>query len=281
MPSSSFYFLWDREILGFGVRVNPTGKKVYVIRYTPRGQGQRIKNLGAFPAVRVDHARQAAAKVLTAVAFGEDPFTATPVAAPEADHTVGELIDRYLTDHVEAKRAKNTLGAFQSFNRTHIKPALGDKAVRAVTFADIDALHKALADKPTTANSVLAILSAAFNRAERLGWRDQQTNPCHGVERYTLVKRERDVTPDIDALVAKLRDKDALFSVARKWRGLLGEAADALVAQEAVVEAARWAAVQPDATFAMITLRNVLEEEGFAALDAPPDTLGTHQSGPS
>ena len=36
MPSSSFYFLWDREILGFGIRVNPTGKKVYVIENRPK-----------------------------------------------------------------------------------------------------------------------------------------------------------------------------------------------------------------------------------------------------
>ena len=32
---ASDYFAWDDEIAGFGCRVYPTGRKVYVLKYRP------------------------------------------------------------------------------------------------------------------------------------------------------------------------------------------------------------------------------------------------------
>src|SRR3954453_17308547 len=36
-PSSRRYIIWDRELKGFGVRVESTGTKCYLVRYRPKG----------------------------------------------------------------------------------------------------------------------------------------------------------------------------------------------------------------------------------------------------
>jgi len=39
-PSSADQFLWDRDLKGFGLKVTPTGNKVYLLQYRT-GQGKR------------------------------------------------------------------------------------------------------------------------------------------------------------------------------------------------------------------------------------------------
>ena len=49
-------YLWDTEILGFGLRIYPTGRKSFVVTYHVRGR-QRYFTIGRFGELTVQQAR--------------------------------------------------------------------------------------------------------------------------------------------------------------------------------------------------------------------------------
>ena len=69
---------WDRELTGFGVRVYPTGGKVFVAQARgPDGPDNRHKGrritVGRHPVLSADEARQRAALIIARVKAGEEP----------------------------------------------------------------------------------------------------------------------------------------------------------------------------------------------------------------
>ena len=58
---SKRYILWDMELKGFGLRVEPSGIKSFLVRYRPKGAGRdgakRFMSLGRFGTVTPDEAR--------------------------------------------------------------------------------------------------------------------------------------------------------------------------------------------------------------------------------
>src|SRR5712692_7676622 len=88
------YFVWDADILGFGVWVQPTGRKGYVAKYRPLGQRQSKRyTLGIHGVLKTDPARNLARAWLTAVRQGHDPAQAQQDA--RAAPTVADLAERY------------------------------------------------------------------------------------------------------------------------------------------------------------------------------------------
>ena len=87
---------WDRDLPGFGVRVYPTGRKVYVVQ--SRGPtGPKRATIGRHGAVSADQARKQATVIIDRIKRGEDP--APP--PPRRELTVADLAERYLRAHVQ------------------------------------------------------------------------------------------------------------------------------------------------------------------------------------
>ena len=61
---------WDRNLAGFGVRVHPTGKKVYVVQSRGPGGPKRV-TLGRHGDISTDEARKQAASVIDRIKRGE------------------------------------------------------------------------------------------------------------------------------------------------------------------------------------------------------------------
>ena len=62
---------WDRELTGFGVRVYPTGAKVYVAQ--ARGpEGPRRVAVGRHGVINADEARKRAAHIIARIKAGEE-----------------------------------------------------------------------------------------------------------------------------------------------------------------------------------------------------------------
>jgi len=66
------HFLWDSELRGFGISIEPTGTKTYFVRYRPKGHGRdgarRFYKLGRHGDITPDEARQQAKAILGQVA---------------------------------------------------------------------------------------------------------------------------------------------------------------------------------------------------------------------
>ena len=183
------YMLWDTDIKGFGVRVHPSGRKVYLVKY--RLDGRVIKKtIGPHGAIPPAAARARAAEIITAAMTGRD--LTGRVLSPETDTTtMHDLAGRFLDKHVPARCKPSTAHSYGLAIRQHVVPRLGSRSVASITRADIADLHHAMRATPYAANRTLGILSAMFSAAELWGLRPQGSNPCRYVKRFRERKRER------------------------------------------------------------------------------------------
>ena len=98
---------WDRDLTGFGVRVYPTGGKVYIAQ--ARGpDGPKRVTVGRHDVLHADQARQRAALIIARIKAGEEPMPLPLAARANGGPTVADLAARYLEEHVEVKLKPNT-----------------------------------------------------------------------------------------------------------------------------------------------------------------------------
>ena len=182
---------WDRDLAGFGVRVYPSGRKVYVVQSRgPRGLAR--VTLGRHGELAAGRARKRAARVIDRIKRGEDPLP----APPEPPLTVAALAERYMEAHVAVNCNAHTAGLYRGSLRNHILPALGAMPAAAVGPREAEALHYGLRATPRAANRALAVLSKMFSLAEAWGLAPPGRNPCRFVSRYREGRRERFLTAE-------------------------------------------------------------------------------------
>jgi len=186
------YVVWDTLVPGFGLRVWPSGAKVYILKYrVGGGRKGRIRKptIGPSSSMTVDEARSIARTWRAEVTMGGDPGGER--LRRREGRTVAELADRHLEDHAKVKNKALTVREITRYLEGYIKPQLGKLRVEEVDRTDIADLHQSLKDTPYQANRVLAVASTMFGLAEKWRWRADGTNPCRHVERFREVQRER------------------------------------------------------------------------------------------
>ncbi|HEV2517902.1 MAG TPA: site-specific integrase [Devosia sp.] len=189
-------YLWDDELTGFGVKITPAGKKVFLIQYRVGGAKGRTRRvtLGHLGPVTCDEARTRAKELLGMVKTGKDP--AEERDRRKAEKTFGETITSFEKAHVDLKTKDRTAEEYKRALKLHVPEKLRRRPIGDIGRADMEQLHQDLSDTPTMANKVIAILSKLFSWAEKTGLRPAGENPCRYVERYDEVKRERFLAPD-------------------------------------------------------------------------------------
>lgn len=90
-------FIWDDELRGFGLRVYPSGKKVYVAQCRANGRLRRI-NIGVHGPMTAELARKKAIELIAKAKNGGDP--AAERDAERKATTVKELGERFLSQYV-------------------------------------------------------------------------------------------------------------------------------------------------------------------------------------
>ena len=177
---------WDRELPGFGVRVYPSGRKIFVVQ--SRGpHGPKRVTLGRHGELSAEKARKRAAEMIDRIKRGKDPFPAPP--PPEL--TVAGLAKRFLQGHVAVNCRENTQKVYRYLLEAHVLPELGDVPLDEVDRARVAALHYRLRETPGSANRAVHLLSQMFSLAEAWELVPPGTNPCRSVRRYRERKRER------------------------------------------------------------------------------------------
>jgi integrase len=177
---------------GFGLRVTAAGAKSFVLSYRTREGRPRRLTIGDFGPWSLSAARAEAAELRRRIDQGGDPLGERQ--DERAAETVADLADRFLAEHGPRLRAKTLLDYRRMIDR-HVRPALGRHKVKAVTFADVDRLHRRISETaPYQANRCLAVLSKMFALAIR--WRMRADNPCKDIARNKEHGRERYLSED-------------------------------------------------------------------------------------
>lgn len=201
-PQATDYFVWDSEIVGFGIRVMRSGAKTYQAQYRKGGRTRRV-SLGRHGNITPDQARLKAREVMGLVAKGENP--AEEISQHRRAPTVAALCDRFFESHVHERCKPSTQAEYKRALELFIKPALGAFKVVDVERKDIADLHHKHRATPYQANRTLGVLSKMFNLAEVWGLRPDGSNPCRHVPKYREEKRARYLTgPELQRLGATL-----------------------------------------------------------------------------
>lgn len=215
-PRERDYALWDDDLPRFGLRVRQSGTKTYVVQYRAKGR-TRVVTLGRHGALTPDQARKLALGVLAQVAAGSDPAEDRDTGREQL--TVRQLGNRYLAEHAEPKKKPSSAADDRRMLEKYIFSAFGSRRVLEVRRADIEKVHVALREKPTTANRLVSLLSALFHFAERLELVPPYFNPCRGIRRYPERRRERFLSvAELTRLGAALKDLEEAYESGRDPR---------------------------------------------------------------
>jgi integrase len=207
------YFVWDADLAGFGVRVRASGATSYIVQYRAgAGRSAPTKRLtiGSLRKHTPDQARDLARKALGSVAHGRDP--AADKTRDRRTPTVAVVAERFLTEHVKAKRKPTTHALYEWHLGSLIGPELGTKKVTAVTRSDVAQLHRKLgATTAPTANRVVATLSSFYSFCGKIGIVPEGFNPAKGIEKFRETSRERFLTSEeLQRLGSALRDAETI-----------------------------------------------------------------------
>ena len=184
---------WDSELPGFGVRVYPSGAKMYVVQTRARGESKRV-TVGRHGVITADQARRRAALIIARVKAGEDPIPAPMAPKPPPGPTVAELAERYRVEHLEARCKPRTAATALAAIERHVLPALGALPLTEVGRDRMMALHGGLSGTPAMANLAVDVVSRMFTMAEAWGMVADGANPCREIAKYRERKRERFLT---------------------------------------------------------------------------------------
>jgi integrase len=216
-PAHGNKITYDDKVKGFGARVTAAASRSFVLTYRRKSDGrQRRITIGSFPDWSTTAAREEAKRLKREVDAGADPIGEQE--ASRTAPTVAELCARFEQNHIP-RLAASTQRVYRQQIAADILPAIGHMKVAIISHADIDALHRQITARSaeTHANRVIGVISKMFNLAIKWGWRTDNLNPAHGIERNRETKRTRYLSSAelirLSAALEKLRNKSAADAV--------------------------------------------------------------------
>lgn len=216
----SWCVLMDDKVPGFGLRVYPSGKKSFILRYRTSGGRLRLFTVGRYGVLTLNQARKSAGEALGDVLRGEDPAERRQEARKA--ETVAVFSDLYLKRH--SKPHKRTWKEDERRIEMYIKPAFGSLALEEVSAGRVAALHADIgATAQVEANRVIELFRAIFFKAIKWGILPHGTpNPAAGFDKFGERSRERWVRPpEMPALLAAVNAEVNPYIRAAVWLLLL------------------------------------------------------------
>ena len=142
--SASDTIYWDAGCPGFGVKVTPKGRKVFVVLYRTGGAGSSLRKytIGVFGRVTLHQARVAAQRVFAAKLDGRDPAAEKRAATQRVvTDRVDELLEAFIAQHVSQNRSAAEISRLL---RREVGKAWGHKSIHEISKRDIVELISAI-----------------------------------------------------------------------------------------------------------------------------------------
>ena len=210
-PAAARYVLWDADLKGFGLRVEPSGVKSFIARYRPGARGRtapkRFVTIGRYGVLTPDDARRRAKEILGQRRMARTlPMPSQRRGPPPASMIWPELSWRTTSEqNGSQKRSKAT----STSSRTYLVPEFGTRKAKTLQRADLSRLHGKLSDKRAMANRVLAVTSSMFSWGAAHGYVAEALNPAARIEKYKEIQRERYLSTDeLERLGDALREAE-------------------------------------------------------------------------
>ena len=182
--------VWDRELPGFGVRVHPSGSKVYMVHKRSGGKSRRV-TIGRHGIWSLDAARREAGGIIASLKNGETPTRPGAENGSASGPTIAELAEQYMAEHVAVRCKPTTARSCRHIFDKYLLPQFGRLRLGEITPDRVAALHYRLHEKPIMANQVIDVLSRLFNKAAQSGYAPVGGNPCRFIKKYPTRSCER------------------------------------------------------------------------------------------
>jgi integrase len=148
---------WDAALPGFGVKVTPKGRKVFIVLYRTGGAGSKLRKytIGPYGRVTLHQARIAAQKVFTARLEGRDP------AAEKRERrrrVVADRVEDLLASFIDQRLSQNRSGAeIARLLRRELGKAWAGRSIHEIGKRDVVEVISAIEQRgaPVAANKAL------------------------------------------------------------------------------------------------------------------------------
>jgi integrase len=179
-PQSDIVY-WDAGVPGFGVKVTPKGRKVFVMLYRTGGAGSKLRKytIGPYGRVTLHQARLAAQKVFAAKLEGRDP------AAEKRERkrrVVADRVEDLLECFIAQRLSQNRSGGeIARLLRREVGKAWAGKSIHEISKRDVVEVISAIEQRgaPVAANKTLKSLKTFLRWCVGRAVLDQ--SPAEGV----------------------------------------------------------------------------------------------------
>jgi len=186
---------WDATLPGFGVKVTPAGRKVFIVLYRTGGSGSRLRKytIGPFGRVTLHLARGEAQRVLGARREGRDLAGEKRDARRKlATDRVEDVVNAFARQHLA--KLKSGLEISRLLRRELVE-RWGTRSIHTITKREVVHLLGEVVDRgtPVAANKLHKVCATFFNWCVGKALLDR--SPCAGIPTPTHeVSRERVLT---------------------------------------------------------------------------------------
>jgi hypothetical protein len=158
LPAShSDVVYWDAGYPGFGIKVTPKGRKVFIVLYRTGGARSKLRKytIGPYGRVTLHQARVAAQKVFAAKLEGRDPAAEKREAKRRtvADR-VEDLLETFIAQYLSVNRSG---GEIARLLRREVGNAWAGKSIHEIRKRDVVDIVHAVAQRgaPVAVNKIL------------------------------------------------------------------------------------------------------------------------------
>ena len=168
------------NLLGFGIRVLPSGTKTWFYCYLS-GSSQRKMSLGKYPKVSLGEALHLYRQAKEKLENGIDPLEEKQkkLISRQKEPTVSELIEIYVQHGIKLGKA-NINVEYKCFQKDII-PTIGKRKIKEVTPKELAKIfHTVIVerDAPIMASRLFSYVRRLFNFASDMGLMRRRDNPC-------------------------------------------------------------------------------------------------------
>ena len=177
-PQAKDTILFDKALPGFGLRIHPSGRKVWILQTRIEGRSRRIV-VAKYAELRLAEARRRARELLARIRAGQNP--AEDIKREKQTPTFSAFAEEYLR-RCDPQWKPSGRKTVRVYLKARILPAFGKMPLDRIGPEDVAAWFDAASkEKPGAANRAFEILRAMMSRAEEWGMRERGTNPCIGI----------------------------------------------------------------------------------------------------